>query len=109
MVKVDGQKLTPKRTKTRLPRFKSIKEAAEFWDTHDSAEFEEEFETVEDVKFLVVRGRLKKAITVRLPEDTLASLTQQAQELGIGPSTLARVWILEHLRERTKPQGSKRS
>lgn len=30
-----------------LPRFKSIEEEAEFWDTHDTEEFAEEFEAVE--------------------------------------------------------------
>ena len=87
---------TTRRAKSRIPKFKNIEEAAEFWDTHDSSEFEDEFEDVTgQVKFVI--SRPKKAITVRLEEDTLTSLRQKAQEKGVGPSTLARMWILEHL------------
>lgn len=87
-------------TKARIPRFRSVQEAAQFWDTHDSAEYEEEFRDVDDdIRFLIVRGQPKKAISVRLPEDALAALTKQAQAAGVGPSTLIRIWVLEHLRE----------
>ncbi|MBA7520970.1 hypothetical protein ES705_13070 [subsurface metagenome] len=34
----------------KIPRFKSVEEEAEFWDTHDTEEFADEFEPVE-VKF----------------------------------------------------------
>jgi hypothetical protein len=34
---------------------------------------------------------------VRLEEDTFEKLTKEAREKGIGPSTLARMVILEHL------------
>ena len=91
-----------KKTKSRIPRFKTIEEEAEFWDTHDLSEFEEELEEVKDVQFVVSRGRPKKAITVRVDEETLATLTKEATEQGIGPSTLVRMWILEHLRKRPK-------
>ena len=90
----------PQRAKSRIPTFKTVEEEAVFWDTHDLAEFEDELEEVRDVRF--VKARPKKAITVRLEEDTLAALTQKAQELGVGPSTLARMWIREHL---SRPEG----
>lgn len=38
----------------RLPRFKSIKEAAEFWDTHDTTEY---FEDMDDVELSVGREK----------------------------------------------------
>ena len=91
------QSAAKRRARSRIPTFKTIEEAAEFWDTHDSAEFEDEFEDVTNVRFVVARP--KKAITVRLPEDSLATLTSQAHEKGIGRSTLVRMWILEHLTE----------
>ena len=81
--------------KNGIPEFKSIEEAAEFWDSHDSTDFEDEFEDVEDVKF--VRAKAKKSITVRLEDETLAALTEEARAKGIGPSTLVRMWILERL------------
>ena len=48
---------------------------------------------------MVTRGQPKKALTVRLPQATVEALTRQANEQGIGLSTLVRMWILEHLRQ----------
>jgi CopG antitoxin of type II toxin-antitoxin system len=88
----------PKVTKSRIPTFKTIEEEAAFWDTHSSEEFANELTPVENVKF--VKARSKKALTVRFDEDMFEKLTQEAREKGIGPSTLARMVILEHLRAR---------
>jgi hypothetical protein len=96
------QPRTTKRARSRIPKFKTIEEAAEFWDTHSMEEFADELEDVTgQVRFVPYRP--KKAITVRLPEDSLATLTKQAHEKGIGPSTLVRMWILDHLREQDTP------
>jgi hypothetical protein len=82
--------------RSRIPTFKSVEEAAQFWDSHDSAEFEDEFEDVENVGF--VKSRRTKAMTVRLEDDTMAALTKEAHDKGVGPSTLARMWIRERLK-----------
>lgn len=103
MATAKREQSTPKRRKSRIPTFKTVEEAATWFDTHDTGEYEGEFEAVEeDIRFVVSRGRPKKPITVRMDELALARLTKQAQKLGVGPSTLARMWILEHLRETTK-------
>ena len=99
MAKPEQEKPITKRVKSRIPTFKTIEEEAEFWDTHSTTEFEDEFEEVKDVQFVVSRGRPKKAITVRVDEETLATLTKEATQKGIGPSTLVRMWILERLKE----------
>lgn len=88
----------PKIAKKRIPTFKTVEEEAAFWDTHSSEEFADELTPVEDVKF--VKARAKKAITVRFDENTFEELIKEAREKGIGPSTLARMVILEHLRAR---------
>ena len=88
----------PKVTKSRIPTFKTIEEEAAFWDTHSSEEFADELIQVDNVKF--VKASSKKALTVRFDEDTFEELTKEANEKGIGPSTLARMLILEHLRAR---------
>ena len=88
----------PKVTKSRIPTFKTIEEEAAFWDTHSSEEFADELTPVENVKF--VPPRPKKALTVRFDEDSIEELSREAREKGIGPSTLARMLILEHLRAR---------
>lgn len=85
----------PRTTRSRIPTFKTIEEEAAFWDTHSSEEFADELTPVENVKF--VKARPKRALTVRLEEDTFEELTKEAREKGIGPSTLARMVILEHL------------
>lgn len=45
---------------------------------------------------------LDKVIPVRLSGDKWEELRREAKELGIGPTTLARMWILERLRQRVK-------
>ena len=99
---------TTKRARSRVPTFKTVEEEAAFWDTHSSTEFEDELEIVTDVKF--VKAQPKKAISVRLEQEKLERLTQEAKAMGIGPSTLARIWILEHLRDNqdknTSPKAS---
>jgi hypothetical protein len=49
-----------------------------------------------------VKKPLDKVIPVRLSAEKWEDLRKEAQELGIGPTTLARMWILERLRQRTK-------
>ncbi len=78
---------------TRIPAFTSREEEAEFWDTHDTADFEDEFERTE-VRFA---KNLSQGITVRFTAETLATLRATAQRKGIGPTTFARMWILERL------------
>ncbi len=54
---------TVRRTEGRVPAFKTIEEEAEFWDTHDSSEFDGEFETVTEVRF--VRSKRKSSREAR--------------------------------------------
>ena len=42
---------------------------------------------------------LNRILPVRLPEDKWEEIRQEANELGVGPSTLARIWILDSLRK----------
>jgi predicted DNA binding CopG/RHH family protein len=81
-------------TKSRIPEFKNIEEEAEFWDTHDTTDFEEEFRPIK-VRFA---KNLSHGLTIRLDPKTLEKLRREANEKGIGPTTLVRMWVLEHLR-----------
>ena len=49
-----------------------------------------------------VRKPLDKVIPVRLPTDKWGQIREEARELGVGPTTLARMWILERLRSWVK-------
>ena len=88
-----GSEDTAKGFKSRIPSFASIEEEAAFWDTHDTTEFEDEFKPVR-VRF---KKRLSEGLTIRLDPQTLAKLRRQASGKGVGPTTLARMWILENL------------
>jgi predicted DNA binding CopG/RHH family protein len=79
--------------KEPIPEFKSRQEEAEFWDTHDLADYWDE---VKPVKVRFARN-LSEGITIRFDPETLAKLREQARKKGMGPTTLARMWILEHL------------
>ncbi len=86
---------TERRIKKPLPEFKSREEMAEFWDTHSMADYWDEFKPVK-VRFA---KNLSQPLTVRLDPDTLAELRARAKAKGVGPTTLARMWLLEHLQQ----------
>lgn len=86
-------------SKKRLPDFSkmTIEEEAEWWDSHDTADYDREF-VDEDIVF--VPGGRKMAMTVRLEPGLISELSAEAKAKGIGPSTLARMLIIEYLRQR---------
>jgi predicted DNA binding CopG/RHH family protein len=89
------EKVKRQATKGRIPEFASLEEEAEFWDTHDLADYWDEFKPVK-VHFA---KRLSEGITIRFDPETLKELRARAREKGLGPTTLARMWILERLQE----------
>jgi len=95
-----AKKHTTTGKKSRIPEFKNIQEEAEFWDTHSTTEFEDEWEPMdEDIEFIVVRGQPKKPMTIRLEPDVVTLLTQEAKSVGVGASTLARMAVLKYLKD----------
>ena len=60
------------------------------------------WEESDEVVHVEVKKPLDKVIPVRLPSDKWEQIRQAARELGIGPTTLARMWILERLRQQVK-------
>ena len=78
---------------SRIPEFVSREEEAQWFETHDLADYQDEFHTVE-ARFA---KNLSAGINIRLDPATLAVLRREARQRGIGPTTLARMWILEHL------------
>lgn len=57
------------------------------------------WQETDEVVEIQVKRPLDKVIPVRLPAETWAELRQAARALGVGPSTLMRMWVLEKLRE----------
>ena len=88
----DGRK-----KRAEMPRFRSDEEAAEYFDTHDTAELAE---TLPEVPGPIVDARLPlKPISLRLPPETIAAAKQVARDKGIAYQTLLRLWISERLAE----------
>lgn len=82
-------------TKTKIPQFRNREEEAKWWDTHDITDYVDELKPVK-VDFA---KNLSEGLTIRLNSATIDKLRRIAQEKGIGPATLARMWIIEHLKE----------
>lgn len=79
-----------------VPAFNSIEEEAEFWDTHDLTDFiREDAEEIE----LVLGQDFGSEIVVPLAGRDIDELGRRADELGVGITELARMWIEEHLRK----------
>ncbi len=91
--------MTERPTKSRIPTFPSVEEEAEFWDTHDTTDFEDEFKPVK-VRFA---KNLSHGLTIRLDPETLAKLRREASQKGIGPTTLVRMLVMEHLQTVKQP------
>lgn len=85
------------KAKKRLPNFErmSLDEIAEFWGTHDSADYWDQLENVTDQ--VTFNHPAKKTISVRIAEEDLKELKRIASEKGLGPTTLIRTWIREKL------------
>ena len=59
----------------------------------------------DEVVQLEVKKPLDMVIPVRLSSEKWRQIRAEAKELGIGPSTLVRMWILERLRQQVKTRG----
>lgn len=82
----------------KVPKFKSLKEEREFWDTHDSTDYLDDFEMAKDVVF--VRPR-KEVISLRLEPKIIKKLKELADKEGLPPTTYARMLIVKGIRDRT--------
>lgn len=79
----------------RIPAFQNIEDEAAFWDTHSFTDFDEEFTPVE----VTVSKNLSTPLSVRLDPRDRAEIDRRAQAKGVGPSTLVRMWVKQHLKE----------
>lgn len=83
--------------KSRIPEFASVQEAAAFWDSHDSTDFEDEWEPVEfEVSPSLTSLRL---LTVELEMRLYKRLRSIAEQQGISAEELAATWLASRLEE----------
>jgi mRNA-degrading endonuclease RelE of RelBE toxin-antitoxin system len=89
--------LTSAKSKKKLPDMSSWtdEQIAQFWETHSLADYWEELEEVE----VTFEQPKTTVVGVRLEEGDVQQLKRLARRLGIGHSTLIRLWIKEKLRE----------
>ena len=80
-----------------IPRFKSYEEEADFWDTHSPLDYG----TWKEVKLEVAKP-LIHILGVRLDAKTIDQLVKLGNDMGVGPSTLVRIWVMEKLKSLTK-------
>ena len=84
--------------KSKIPEFTSLKEEAEFWDTHSLTDFLDETRPV-NVQFAkdAFRQPLSEIMGVRFDQKTANALREEASKKGLSPTTLIRMWVLEKL------------
>ncbi len=74
--------------------FESYEEAAEFWDSHDTTDYADEFETVEaEVKFK------RRRYEVEIDADLMPALAEQAHKRGVAVKNV----VSDMLREKLRP------
>ncbi len=80
----------------KVPKFKNVKEEREFWASHDSTDYHEDFKVTKDVVF--VRPR-KEVLSLRLEPKIIQELRDRAEKEGLPPTTYARMLIIKAMRE----------
>ncbi len=76
--------------RTNIPQTDSIQELADFWDTHDLTDLEEELEEVSEPVF-------ENLVIIQLKPEELEVIETLAKPRGISPANLIREWVLEHI------------
>ena len=86
-----------KRERDPIPEsFNSLEEAAEFWDTHDTADYED---LMEEVEFEVdLRG---SEYYYAISKDLVVKLRETARQYGVSTETLINLWLQEKLTQTT--------
>jgi len=117
--------------KSKLPKTDSIQKLAEFWDSHDLTDFEDELETVDGPVFKreenarkqleniakalrnrdalrvlaeghSVQGRQNATISVPLAARDARAIGRLAQSKGVSPEDLIRTWVIQNIRATQK-------
>ena len=90
-----------KQKKSKIPKFRSEKEEAEFWDTHSSTEFLDEFKPAH-LDF----SKAKRLVSMRLDDKQIEELKKVAAKKGIGYLTMVRMWITERLEQESRKKAA---
>ena len=76
----------------KLPKTDSIQEFAEFWDSHDLTDFEDELEEVTEPVFV-----REKPIKLHLKPEEAAAVQKLALAKGVSREDLIRSWVVQQI------------
>lgn len=76
----------------KIPQTDSIREMAEFWDTHDLTDYEDQLVEVSERAF---QGEAE--VRIHLPFKEAQAIQHLAKAKGIDSTDLIRQWILERV------------
>ena len=80
-------------TRNTLPEnFGTLEELWEFWDTHSSADYEDDMEPIE-----VEIDLSSSKVYCPVAKDLLRQVRQQAHQQGVSTETLINLWLQERL------------
>ena len=79
----------------KIPKFKTLEEESEFWDTHSVADYWDELGVVDSP--LVDARPPKKLISIRLDTALIDAAKRIARTKGIGYQTVLRMWAYDGL------------
>ncbi len=80
---------------SRIPKFKSLEEEANFWDTHSFVDFEDELEELDIVVDL--QKPKEEAVVLRIQKSVKDKIEKIAKVKGLNASSLIRLWLMEKL------------
>lgn len=95
----------------RIPKFKTEKEEAHFWNTHSPLDYPGEFMDVgEPFEFAPIllkkaaerRQERKRSLTLRMGQRQIDLAKVIAKYRGLGYQTLMRIWVIEGIRQEIK-------
>ena len=78
----------------KIPKFKTERDEAKFWDEHSFADF---VDGLEETRVDFPKPK-KHAVPILLEEGRIHALKQLASAIGVGYGTLVRMWIIERLK-----------
>lgn len=83
--------------------FATVEEEAEFWDSHSVVEA-----IAKGAQVGFRQAKKTNTLTVRFEPADLQQIREEANQRGVGPTTLVRMWVRERLREPgVHPGGSR--
>ena len=74
-----------------IPQTDSIRELANFWDTHDLTDFEDQLEEVSETVFE------RSTVKIHLQSDEVEAIRKLASSRGISHANLIREWVVERI------------